>query len=98
MNHTPTPWHQDERVFITGPDENMAIVKCLGMDDRKREANAAFIVTACNAHERLVEALQASTIMLSLLHDLQEKESVRQPILYQLMINEAALAAAKGTE
>jgi len=59
--HTPLPWHKDIHGHIgdskgtniastwTTPDEN-------NPNGRPYKANAAFIVTACNAHYKLLNA------------------------------------------
>jgi hypothetical protein len=66
--HTPTPWQYDEdalHVFVNGSGvEGDGAVICevwpgFGSGESKeREANAAFIVRACNAHDDLVAALR----------------------------------------
>lgn len=58
--HTPTPWKVDG-MDVVSPSE-MIVVGCLQWcgEDRggEGEANAAFIVKACNAHDELVAALR----------------------------------------
>lgn len=63
--HTPTPWKLDESnpdgFYIEGKD-GVYVTDC-GIIHRKRtletcKANAAFIVTACNAHESMKIALE----------------------------------------
>lgn len=60
MEHTPTPWindnsdtRYDERRILGFHGELIANV----MTEKMKDANAAFIVTACNAHDELVSAL-----------------------------------------
>ena len=68
--HTPTPWHYEfgpDTVLhqvhvpaaIMGPD-NHGIPHAMVYDDLKQGgtiiANAAFIVTACNSHDALLDA------------------------------------------
>jgi hypothetical protein len=55
--HTPTPWKADGKI-IRGADG-------LGVCELQRQgfpselkANTAFIITACNAHEELVQAVK----------------------------------------
>jgi len=71
MKHTPTPWTAHNRLKTTMPAsmlitaENGEIGVARVLDNGKQtEANAAFIVTACNAHAALVEAAQLALIML----------------------------------
>lgn len=51
MNHTPTPWKYWNYQIIQDQPEARTVCH-----DVSRK-NAAFIVTACNAHEDLVKAL-----------------------------------------
>lgn len=55
VNHTPTPWIAGESV-ISKDKKAILQMECEGLPFK---ANAAFIVTACNAHEDLIEALTA---------------------------------------
>ena len=50
MNHTPTPWklNCDNEILTTN-----GLIVYISI-----KANAEFIVTACNAHEDLVKALE----------------------------------------
>ena len=72
-NHTPTPWiyalngfcrnSANESQFTFGPD-----LDCVGVVFNRNgpegnatdEANAAFIVRACNSHDELVKALECN--------------------------------------
>lgn len=63
---TPTPWSIDKvwQTYITAGDERGEqrigeINGGLNASDEQDAANAAFIVRACNAHDALVEALEA---------------------------------------
>jgi hypothetical protein len=74
--HTPTPWFTQrdswstvyiearirpgtlQEIAACGPTEN-------GSDEQ--EANAAFIVRACNAHEQLVDALRQGRVAIDVL-------------------------------
>ena len=103
--HTPTPWlieydpeeHKPPEfscVDITvGPPTGHTIAHVDPHNEMPQhaDANAAYIVLACNAHEELVEALQAT------LRDLDETESSR---IYggttAIKLARAALALAKG--
>jgi hypothetical protein len=69
MSHTPTPWQIEERdcggYKLADADGEFLSYLCQSRypDDRKddeAEANAAFIVKACNAHDELVAALTAA--------------------------------------
>lgn len=50
--HTATPWQQDEDWIVSGDGNPVAAAHM------NAEANAAFIVRACNAHDDLVRALR----------------------------------------
>jgi hypothetical protein len=58
--HTPTPWQTQCEFFIVGgnPETTVADTVCQRQDSPQWTANAAFIVKACNAHNKLVEALR----------------------------------------
>ena len=73
VEHTPGPWKaykNEEKQFInifakSKKDGKIAdrVAYVLGVEypdtiDRKAEANAAFIVRACNCHDELLEALK----------------------------------------
>lgn len=69
--HTPTPWklYAEESVTEVQCNEKPAIASWMGFDDCNRSieghrANAAFIVTACNAYDanQATIAQQAETI------------------------------------
>ena len=58
---TPTPW----AIFKAGiGEENGDGIASLWRGSEEREANAALIVRAVNAHEALVKALNAAVRML----------------------------------
>jgi hypothetical protein len=63
MNHTPTPFRVGPiGTEVLADDFVIAFVKGDNTDTRtfeQRQADAAFIVTACNAHDNLVAALRA---------------------------------------
>ena len=82
--HTPTPWEVIWKTSVGNKEVVVADLDCLPNND-ENEANAAFIVRACNAHYDLVEALEM------LLQDCKEKgrsASYRQA--------ESALKLARG--
>lgn len=69
--HTPTPWdygyqggkYGKGELLITGDkgEEYSALVGQIHtIDPKEAEANAAFIVRACNAHDELVAALECA--------------------------------------
>lgn len=69
--HTPTPWYVDERGNIrqqsTGNvladmQDGTRVNRESRISKREMEANAAFIVRACNSHEKLVEALKGMLV------------------------------------
>lgn len=55
--HAPTPWRINGHDICSGPYAVAGVYGTTGADARTSEANAAFIVRACNAHEALVSAL-----------------------------------------
>lgn len=59
MNHTPTPWHKEKDRPKVRNASDVTVADCgsyhVGSLE-KRQANAAFIVKACNAHDALLEA------------------------------------------
>jgi len=56
MKHTPTPWELYADSYIQGSDKK-DVLKVIWTDER-HDANAAFIVKACNAHDELFKAAQ----------------------------------------
>lgn len=53
--HTPGPWTANGDMVNTKKD-CLYVAKCAGDTDEQAEANAEFIVRACNCHDELVEA------------------------------------------
>ena len=66
MKHTETPWESEpgdgdnEAYLVTGPGGCLIAVVNDEGQPQDNEANAAFIVKACNLHEELVEAAEAA--------------------------------------
>ena len=62
MNHTPTPWKEFKSDVYAGTNLVARVYAEVGMSDELSDvnckSNADFIVTACNAHEELVKALE----------------------------------------
>ena len=78
--HTPLPWNlkirEDGDVRITDARGGSHYIKLASPwlegsweDDAEAKANAAYIVTACNALPILVEALQRADIMIKQMSD-----------------------------
>lgn len=88
---TPGPWtYEGTGNFIGGPDQQrVADVFRDNMPAEERQANAAFIVRACNTHDGLVGALQ---VMLRLL----EGENLDEKFDGEAEVVRAALASAEG--
>lgn len=60
MEATPRPWTLFRETYIVGGDDDcIGATDGLDKGDAEAKANAAFIVKAANAHDRLVEALEA---------------------------------------
>ena len=61
--HTPGPWYtRHGQISSLSSSHGCTIANCnrtaKGIPDEEIEANAAFIVRACNAHDDLLNALQ----------------------------------------
>ena len=70
--HTPGPWVVAEDVFNGRPEIRdrdgrlIAVVMAqYPMSATTQSSNAAFIATACNCHDELVEALKAASVFIS---------------------------------
>lgn len=63
--HTPTPWVNNGEGIIVCNDGDVFTMSTTLLDDKEREANAAFIVKAVNCHDELVEALEIAYKNLS---------------------------------
>lgn len=69
--HTPAPWNlgkvkKSHALFIEAPSRD--ICQMVGPVDKRREANAEFIVRACNAHEELVNICEDMANALEEVH------------------------------
>jgi len=61
MEATPRPWTLFRETYIVGGDDDcIGATDGLDKGDAEAKANAAFIVKAANAHDRLIEALEAA--------------------------------------
>ncbi len=102
--HTPTPWTLDTHKYtddgnkcrtfvIHGKDYAIGRIQgpfaVIGKDAEK-EANAAFIVRACNAHDELVRALETAETYFN------EYAAETPASAHTLHHVRAALAKAKG--
>lgn len=66
QTHTPTPWQQGtsanrramDTIFTDKGQVQICRVDTSCPEDGENEANAAFIVKACNAHDELVKTLE----------------------------------------
>ena len=66
MSHTPTPWDRDEGDFTIYSLEDSSEIASMTSDDAVLDdANAAFIVRACNSFDDLVAALARCEAMVS---------------------------------
>ena len=97
--HTPTPWivgcqtiggpgNAVMKLHQSGPYRALAI--CDIADDPTNEANAAFIVRACNSHHALLEALERIAQVTP------ETSGRVVPSIRQRDIARAAIAKANG--
>ena len=76
-NHTPTPWKVDHGSVYTIDGKPVT-----GSFATERDANAHFIVQACNSHDALVDALRDLVALY--------------PDLHFIAKGQAALAKARG--
>jgi len=66
--HTPLPWKVtgSDGIFHIVTIDGDDIIRCIGINGEdtlgRSEANARFIVTACNCYEKLVQALEEHSI------------------------------------
>ena len=63
MNHSPLPWKVrvdplNPNPRIVSENKIIAIVHQNGDFTEPTETNASFIITACNAHEKLIQTLK----------------------------------------
>ncbi len=96
VGHTPTPWRLEGDCVVSGDDTDYTLVAdcerdpvwspLLGVEET--EANAQFIVRACNSHDDLLEACQAVSTSLG---EFTQDDTVDG----MLMILEAAIAKAE---
>lgn len=62
--HAPKPWHRNgHTVAIIKNNQLVCVADCVADEwneftEAEAEANATYIVTACNAHEDLIEVVQ----------------------------------------
>jgi len=96
--HTPTPWYIWEHGTDTDPSckifaEKAGIVQTIGGND---EANAQFIVRACNNFDDLLEALKEYQQVIERAKDLLTGDSCNDIGIYDLdEIVKAAIAQAE---
>jgi len=101
--HTETPWVADGRLICRTDNHMNEIADICGFDDAhpdrmveknidEDEANAAFIVRACNAHDELVAALEA----LESAHLFFKFSGIGDAESEAIDLAVAALAKAKG--
>jgi hypothetical protein len=103
-DHTPTPWRVANGVDIQGPPDTHALDYTSVAGGRGRllgiaEANAHFIVRACNAHAGLVAALQALADKVDATSDCDHKRQRCEDIGCigaEVRAARAALAKARG--
>ena len=96
--HTPIPWRLVGGVTIIGPDgEPLAKVLMPIPSDAVREANAKFILLACNSHDALLESCKK--VKAALNNELDKGWSGGQPaqLYYNLIaLTDTAIANAKA--
>ena len=72
MKHTATPYHYkgDAVAYNIKPENGSTVAMCA------EEANAAFIVKACNTHDELV--LQAKAVLAVYTHQISGSDVLQQ--------------------
>ena len=58
MSHTPTPWRSSFPSYVIGGGIKICQLKGIYINNPNREADAEFIVRACNSHDELLEACE----------------------------------------
>ena len=61
QSHTPTPWAVEGWLIVKDKGVRYSIADVMttaNLNDSEKEANAAFIVRACNSHDDLVAAAE----------------------------------------
>jgi len=81
MKHTPTPWAVFEKFGIINKAEPegdflVASTQTNFHPEANREADAAFIVKACNAHDKLVLAADKALSVLSDVDSIEAGEAI----------------------
>lgn len=90
--HTQTPWVQDEDYILAAGEIPVAVAS--GTEFDNGEANAAFIVRACNSLEDLVKAASLAYGRLLSLGDYEGRHTMQGQL--ELCMLRDALAAATG--
>lgn len=95
--HTPTPWWND--LDCINGSENESIANTCE-SNKNRDADAAFIVTACNAHGDLVKAVKYAVSVLeslpeNMLNDLQDN-ILDESIDWKVFVDALAKAGVKS--
>ncbi len=112
--HTPTPWEMDSRtedgftnyIIYSSVDEKPGqnvIVDTFNAEhtfcSEDRLDNAAFIVRACNSHEKLLEVAKNSGALLLAVYDKEKNNPKKEAVeaLEKLLLDiQAALIEAEG--
>ena len=97
MNHTPTPWNTEAYGYrIVESKHDNPVADCKGGDSgsvMEAQANVAFIVRACNAHEALVAVVDK---FLDLCTRVNDDDPVAPALLNACEEGLAALKLASG--
>lgn len=104
MTHTPTPWLLDGRTvyalcedksnnrFTAHVQGGWAVAPTKGRTtDQELDANAAFIVKACNMHEELVSAIEDTRALVA---KCAMEGFIGEAPLRELFMNNARLTSA----
>lgn len=104
QGHAPTPWKASGKIIKGNTCRDSSKVTIARVDSRGKfvpgcdEANAEFIVRACNAHDDLLEALKA-LYGTAVVVDCQNKEQYDHPCGFApTLLEQARAAMAKATE
>ena len=98
--HTPTPWKANKWApgwEISAPESHYTV--CRLTDCNNEEANAAFIVRACNSHDELLEALKGLLLEVTGAHSGTSSifaEELKSGRSFHIAVARAAIAKAEG--
>lgn len=99
IRHTPTPWKTTKSTAdfydITPAGDILPTIASVWDGEKKNaEANAAFIVRACNAHDELVLAAKDAAITIKLIMDCFPSAKASESHVFMRLMKALAKAEA----